>query len=174
MVDQLQKFSIKDQLRLCIDDMIIKYEIDLEIKQVFYIKDSGYKDNGFVINLEDAGNENNIQLKQDKILSYCETDESYRPDFWIEDFSDYNPIYYTKDFQFIEFIKKINEDDTELIYFIVVGADYVIDVISFDFPKININEQVVIVHDYNLQSFLGDIYQLTMNSNYITWTKCIL
>lgn len=43
--------------------MIIKYEIDLEIKQVFYIKDSGYKDNGLVINLEDAGNENNIQLK---------------------------------------------------------------------------------------------------------------
>lgn len=63
MVDQLYKFSIKDQLRLGIDDMIIKYEIDLEIKQVFYIKDSGYKDNGFVINLEDAGNENNIQLK---------------------------------------------------------------------------------------------------------------
>ena len=107
MVDQLQKFSIKDQLRLGIDDMIIKYEIDLEIKQVFYIKDSGYKDNGFVINLEDAGNENNIQLKQDKILSYSETDESYRPDFWIEDFSDYNPIYYTKDSQFIEFIKKL-------------------------------------------------------------------
>lgn len=87
--------------------MIIKYEIDLEIKQVFYIKDSGYKDNGFVINLEDASNENNIQLKQNKILSYCETDESYRTDFWIEDFSDYNPIYYTKDSQFIEFIKKL-------------------------------------------------------------------
>lgn len=87
--------------------MIIKYEIDLEIKQVSYIKGSGYKDNRFVINLEDASNENNIQLKQDKILSYCETDRSYRPDFWIEDFSDYNPIYYTKDSQFIEFIKKL-------------------------------------------------------------------
>lgn len=119
--------------------MNIKYEIDLEIKEVFYIKDSGYKENGFMINLEDAINENNIQLKWDKILSYCETDESYRPDFWIEDFSDYNPIYYTKDSKYIEFIKRINEDDTELIHFIVVGGDYVIDVISQDFPKITIN-----------------------------------
>lgn len=117
-----------------------KYKLDLNINKVYYVEQTGYENGYFIVYLESDKN-NFIKLKWDYILSYCETDESYRPDFWVSDFSDYYPLYFTDDSKYINYIKDLNENDEKLLHFTAVGGDSIVDIISYEHPEIIIIDE---------------------------------
>lgn len=76
----------------------------------------------------------------DTVYLYMNTLESYKPNWWIGAEDVYYPFYYAED---SEYISKLREEvdhieDDKIIHFVIIGVDNVVDVLTLDFPKINI------------------------------------
>lgn len=77
-------------------------------------------------------------LFDETVYLYQDTEEVYKPSWHIDAESDYYPFYYSEK---SEMIDRLKEDvdyvrDDEIIHFVILGLDDVVDVLTSDFPQI--------------------------------------
>lgn len=110
-------------------------------KDFIHIGQIKWDDEGLKINLETDKNPSKINLIfADTVYLYSNTLESYKPSRWIGKEGDYYPFYYAEDSEYISKLKKEVDyiKDDKIIHFVIIGVDNVVDVLTSDFPKINI------------------------------------
>ena len=122
-------------------DNFKKYQVNNYRVDYMYIKDIKWDNDGLKINLESEKYNNKINLIFDNtVYLYLNTAEAYKPSSWIEIEDSYYPFYYSDE---SEYINKLKEDvdhieDDKIIHFVIIGVDNTLDVLTSDFPKINI------------------------------------
>lgn len=122
-----------------------KWEINLNIDDVYDIDFVGFTDEGFIVILktdhfiEEKRSNHKLKLKWDNIISYIVTDESYRPELWGDgsNLSDAYSFYISRDSDYLRKIKYKNYlVDERSIHFLIAGTNLNIDILSFEYPKI--------------------------------------
>lgn len=119
-----------------------KYQVNNYRVDYMYIKDIKWDNDGLKINLESEKYNNKINLIFDNtVYLYLNTAETYKPSSWIEIEDSYYPFYYSDE---SEYINKLKEDvdyieDDKIIHFVIIGVDNILDILTSDFPKINID-----------------------------------
>ncbi|MBO8462701.1 MAG: hypothetical protein IAC13_02075 [Firmicutes bacterium] len=115
-----------------------KWDMEFPVTSSFFIEDIQWKHEGLEIILEEETEEKNrVRLVfEDTVYSYRNTLESYKPSVWIEQEQDYYPFYYshcTKELK--DFCNDLEDLEDEIIHFLIIGIDHVIDVFTSDFPR---------------------------------------
>lgn len=116
-----------------------KWENQSNIKKPLFLEWIQWNHRGLEICVEENTEEKNrITLLFDGVVySYTNTLESYKPSVWIGKEEEYYPFYYSYD---TEEAKKLRKEvewiDEEIIHFVIVGIDNVIDIFTSEFPKI--------------------------------------
>lgn len=77
-------------------------------------------------------------LFYETVYLYQDTAESYKPRWRIDSSDEYYPFYYIKN---SEMIDRLKEDvdyvrDDEIIHFVIISLDDVVDVLTTDLPKV--------------------------------------
>ena len=122
-------------------DNFKRYQVENYKKDFIHIGQIKWDNEGLKINLEAQKNPSKISMIfADTVYLYMNTLESYKPYWWIEAEDVYYPFYYAED---SEYISKLREEvdhieDDKIIHFVIIGVDNVVDVLTSDFPKINI------------------------------------
>lgn len=105
-----------------------------------YIEDIKWNFEGLKINLESEKCDSKINLLfNDTVYLYLNTAESYKPSCWIETEDDYYPFYYSEESDYISKLKEEVDyiESDKIIHFVIIGVDNIIDVLTSDFPVIN-------------------------------------
>lgn len=104
-----------------------------------YITEISWNYEGLKVALESESGLDKIGILFDEtVYLYQDTAEFYKPSWHIDSNSDYYPFYYSEN---SEMIDKLKEDvdyvrDDEIIHFVIIGLDEVVDVLTSDLPKI--------------------------------------
>lgn len=105
-----------------------------------YITDISWNHEGLKVTLENESSLGRICLLFDEtVYLYQDTAEFYKPSWHIGSEIDYYPFYYSKN---SEMIDKLKEDvdyvkDDEIIHFVIVGLDDVVDVLTSSLPTVS-------------------------------------
>lgn len=116
-----------------------KYTIEDLSPEPLFIVDISWNNKGLKVNLESESGLDKIGILFDEtVYLYQDTAESYKPSCRIESSDEYYPLYYSEK---SEMIDKLKEDvdhvrDDEIIHFVIIGLDDVVDVLTTDLPKI--------------------------------------
>ena len=116
-----------------------KYIIEDLSPEPLFIVDISWNHEGLKVTLESESGLDKIGLLFDEtVYLYQDTAESYKPRWRIESTDEYSPFYYSEK---SEMIDKLKEDvyyvkDDEIIHFVIIGLDDVVDVLTTDLPKI--------------------------------------
>lgn len=116
-----------------------KYIIRELSPEPFYIIDISWNNEGLKVTLESESGLDKIGLLFDEtVYLYQDTAEPYKPRWRIESTDEYSPFYYSEK---SEMIDKLKEDvyyvkDDEIIHFVIIGLDDVVDVLTTDLPKV--------------------------------------
>lgn len=116
-----------------------KYIIRELSPEPLYIIDISWNNEGLKVTLESESGLDKIGLLFDEtVYLYQDTAESYKPSCRIESTDEYSPFYYSEK---SEMIDKLKEDvyyvkDDEIIHFVIIGLDDVVDVLTTDLPKV--------------------------------------
>ena len=117
-----------------------KFQVERKKNLPFFIGDFKWDYEGLKISLVSLDGYEKMHLLFDKtVYLYQVTDESYKPSCWIESVEDYYPFYYSVDSEIIDKLKEDVEEirDNDIIHFLIVGLEDVIDVLTSDFPIIS-------------------------------------
>lgn len=104
-----------------------------------FITDISWNYKGFKVTLENKSDLRKICLLFDEtVYLYQDTAEVYKPGRHIGSESDYYPFYYSQNSEMIDKLRKDVEyiENDEVIHFVIIGVDDVVDVLTSDFPKI--------------------------------------
>lgn len=116
-----------------------KYIIRDLSPETLYITVISWNHEGLKVTLESESGLDKIGLLFDEtVYLYQDTAEFCKPSWHIDSESDYYPFYYSEK---SEIIDKLKEDvdyvrDDEIIHFVIIGIDDVVDVLTTDLPKI--------------------------------------
>ena len=116
-----------------------KYLIRELSSEPLFIVDISWNDKGLKVSLESESGLYKIGLLFDEtVYLYQDTAESYKPRWRIDSSGEYYPFYYSEN---SEMIDKLKEDvdyvrDDEIIHFVIICLDDVVDVLTTDLPKI--------------------------------------
>lgn len=116
-----------------------KYIIEDLSPEPLFIVDISWNHEGFKVTLESESGLDKIGiLFYETVYLYQDTAESYKPRWRIDSSDEYYPFYYSKN---SEMIDKLKEDvdyvrDDEIIHFVIIGLDDVIDVLTIEMPKV--------------------------------------
>ena len=114
-----------------------KYTIEYLSPEPLFIVDIRWNHEGLKVNLESESGLYKIGILFDEtVYLYQDTAESYKPRWRIDSSDEYYPFYYSKN---SEMIDRLKEDvdyvrDDEIIYFVIIGLDDVVDVLTSDLP----------------------------------------
>lgn len=119
-----------------------------DVDAVYDMEDVGYDTGeGFVVvlipdNLDHGKHSKyNIKLNWHGVLSYTVTKETYRPDVWISNSDNAWSFYVSQSSQLLKNFKKNNILVPEKVYhFFIVGTNFVIDILSTEYPEIVLTE----------------------------------
>ena len=106
-----------------------------------YIEDIKWNIEGLKIDLQSEKHDIKVNLIfDDTVYLYLNTAEAYKPSSWIETEDDYYPFYYSEESEYINKLKKDVDyiENDKIIHFVIIGVDNVLEVLTADFPKINI------------------------------------
>lgn len=116
-----------------------KYIIEDLSPEPLFIVDISWNNEGLKVNLESESGLYKIGLLFDEtVYLYQYTAESYIPSCRIDSSDEYYPFYYSKN---SEMIDRLKEDvdyvrDDEIIHFVIIGLDDVVDGLTTDLPKV--------------------------------------
>lgn len=116
-----------------------KYIIEYLSPEPLFIVDIRWNHEGLKVNLESESGLDKIGILFDEtVYLYQDTAEFYKPSWHIDTESDYYPCYYSKNSDMID---RLKEDvdyvrDDEIIHFVIIGLDDVVDVLTTDLPKV--------------------------------------
>ena len=116
-----------------------KYTIEDLNPVPLFIVDISWNDKGLKVSLESESGLDKIGILFDEtVYLYQDTAESYKPRWRIDSSDEYYPFYYSKN---SEMIDRLKEDvdyvrDDEIIHFVIIGLDEVVDVLTTDLPKV--------------------------------------
>lgn len=116
-----------------------KYIIEDLSPEPLFIVDISWNNEGFKVILESKSGLDKIGiLFNETVYLYQDTAESYKPRWRIDSSDEYYPFYYSKN---SEIIDKLKEDvdyvrDDEIIHFVIIVIDDVVDVLTTDLPKV--------------------------------------
>ncbi|WP_311480325.1 hypothetical protein [uncultured Anaerococcus sp.] len=116
-----------------------KYIIEDLSPEPLFIVDISWNNEGLKVNLESESGLYKIGLLFDEtVYLYQDTAESYIPRWRIDSSDEYYPFYYSKN---SEMLDRLKEDvdyvrDDEIIHFVIIGLDDVVDVLTTDLPKV--------------------------------------
>lgn len=116
-----------------------KYIIRELSPEPLYIIDISWNHEGLKVTLENKSDLRKICLLFDEtVYLYQDTSEVYKPSWHIGSESDYYPFYYSKKSDLIDKLKKDVDHvrDDEIIHFVIIGLDDVVDVLTTDLPKV--------------------------------------
>ena len=116
-----------------------KYTIEDLNPVPLFIVDISWNHEGLKVSLESESGLDKIGLLFDEtVYLYQDTAEFCKPSWHIESEIEYNPFYYSKKSEMIDKLKEDNVHvrDDEIIHFVIIGLDDVVDVLTTDFPKI--------------------------------------
>lgn len=117
-----------------------KYQVNNYSADYMYIEDIKWNIEGLKIDLQSEKHDSKVNLIfDDTVYLYLNTAEAYKPSCWIEKEDDYYPFYYSEESECINKLKKEVDyiEDDKIIHFIIIGVDNIIDVLTSDFPIIN-------------------------------------
>lgn len=112
---------------------------EFKVERPFFLEKIEWNSLGLEIVIEEDTEEKNIikLLFEDIVYSYTNTLESYKPSVWIDKEEDYYPFYYSHCTEDIKnFCKDLEYIEDEIIHFLVIGIDHVLDIFTSDFPSI--------------------------------------
>lgn len=114
-----------------------KYKIDYS-GGALYVENINWNDKGLVLELENDNCEIIKLVFESTVYFYINTEESYKPEFWIENPEDYYPFLYSEESEKIRELKKEAKhiENEKIIHFAIVGVDNIVEVLTSDFPKI--------------------------------------
>ena len=114
-----------------------KYKIDYS-GEALYVENIKWNDKGLVVELENDNCEIIKLVFESTVYFYINTEESYKPEFWIENPEDYYPFLYSEESEKIRELKKEAKhiENEKIIHFAIVGVDNIVEVLTSDFPKI--------------------------------------
>lgn len=116
-----------------------KYIIEDLSPEPLFIVDISWNDKGLKVILESESGLDKIGILFDEtVYLYQDTAESYKPRWRIDSSDEYYPFYYSKN---SEMIDRLKEDvdyvrDDEIIHFVIIGLDDVVDGLTTDLPKV--------------------------------------
>ena len=116
-----------------------KYIIEVLSPEPLFIVDISWNDKGLKVILESESGLDKIGILFDEtVYLYQDTAESYKPRWRINSSDEYYPFYYSEK---SEMIDRLKEDvdyvrDDEIIHFVIIGLDEVVDVLTTDLPKV--------------------------------------
>ena len=116
-----------------------KYIIRELSPEPLYITDISWNHEGLKVTLENKSDLRKICLLFDEtVYLYQDTSEVYKPSWHIGSESDYYPFYYSKKSDLIDKLKKDVDHvrDDEIIHFVIIGLDDIVDVLTTDLPKV--------------------------------------
>ncbi|EEI87210.1 hypothetical protein HMPREF0072_0238 [Anaerococcus lactolyticus ATCC 51172] len=116
-----------------------KYIIRELSPEPLYIIDISWNHEGLKVTLENKSDLRKICLLFDEtVYLYQDTSEVYKPSWHIGSESDYYPFYYSKKSDLIDKLKKDVDHvrDDEIIHFVIIGLDDIVDVLTTDLPKV--------------------------------------
>lgn len=116
-----------------------KYIIEDLSPEPLFIVDISWNNEGLKVNLESESGLYKIGLLFDEtVYLYQDTAESYIPRWRIDSSDEYYPFYYSKNSEMIDILKEDVDyvRDDEIIHFVIIGLDDVIDVLTTDLPKV--------------------------------------
>lgn len=113
-------------------------KIDLSPEPLF-ITDISWNHEVLKVTLENKSDLKKICLLFDEtVYLYQDTAEIYKPSWHIGSESDYYPYYYSEKSEMVVKLKKDVDHIIydEIIHFVIIGVDDVVDVLTSDLPKI--------------------------------------
>lgn len=116
-----------------------KFKIRDICKEPIFITDISWNHEGLKVTLENESDLRKICLLFDEtVYLYQDTAEAYKPSWHIGSESDYYPFYYSEKSEMIVKLKKDVDHiiDDEIIHFVIIGVDDVVDVLTSDLPKV--------------------------------------
>lgn len=115
------------------------------VDTVYDMKDIGWTSEGFVLTLfpdnlnHHERSKYHLKMVWSDVLCYQVTQESYRPDVWIDAPEKAWAFYVTQSSKYLQEFKKDNPLVPENVYhFLVGGTNFVIDVLSDEYPTIKL------------------------------------
>lgn len=110
----------------------------------FDVQKISWEETGFVVSLISYEQQQNkkkdrIHLVWDpsQVISYHVTDETYRPDCWGVDFHREGRLFATRESEYIEIFKKLSPlVPDEVIHFIIIGTDTIVDLLVKSYPEV--------------------------------------
>lgn len=116
-----------------------KWNMDILFKDSFFVEKIDWNSSGLEILLEEYS-EDRTKIKllfENMVYSYTVTDEGCKPSVWISEREEYYPFYYSHCTEEIErFCKDLEYIRDNILHFLIIGIDYVIDVFTNEFPSI--------------------------------------
>ena len=113
------------------------------VDSVYDMKNIGWFNEGFVLSLlpdnldHDKRSEYNLEMVWSDVLCYQVTKETYRPDWWGSNPDEAWAFYTSESSEFLKNFRKGNDLVPETVYhFIMVGTNFVIDILSTEYPMI--------------------------------------
>lgn len=116
-----------------------KFKIKDLIQDPLYIKNIKWDHEGLKVDLESDSNLDYLTILFDEtVYLYQDTAEAYKVSWHIDSESDYYPFYYSKNSEMIDKLRKDVEyiRGDEVIHFVIISLDDVVDVLTSDLPKI--------------------------------------
>lgn len=105
-----------------------KYKINYS-GGALYVENINWNDKGLIVELETEKNRETIKLTfEDTVYFYINTEESYKPEFWIENPEDYYPFLYSENSKKILELKKEapHIENEKIIHFAIVGVENIV------------------------------------------------
>ena len=116
-----------------------KYIIEDLSPEPLFIVDISWNNEGLKVNLESELGLYKIGLLFDEtVYLYQDTAESYIPRWRIDSSDEYYPFYYSEKSDMIDRLKEDVDHvrDDEIIHFVIISLDDVVDVLTTDLPKV--------------------------------------
>lgn len=114
------------------------WDMDPPVKD-FFVEKIDWNSSGLEIILEEYS-EDRTKVKllfENMVYSYTVTEEGYKPSVWISRQQQFYPFYYSYRTKEIErFCKDLEYIRADILHFLIIGIDFVIDVFTNEFPSI--------------------------------------
>lgn len=116
-----------------------KWNTIFKCENSFFIEQIRWTSSGLEILLEEYNEDRTIirLLFEGTVYSYTNTLEDFKPSVWIKAGEECYPFYYSYSTEDIKNLCKNQEYiENEVIHFLIIGIDNVLDVFCSEFPKI--------------------------------------
>lgn len=120
-----------------------KWTPDENVDWVYDVEQVRWRGEKFVLSLlpdhldHEKRSKHRLEMAWQDVLCYQVTKESYRPDWWKSDPEQAWTFYVSQSSEFLKNFRKDNVLAPETVYhFVVVGTNFVVDILSDEYPTV--------------------------------------